>query len=224
MALDVNYLYQFALKLIKKNQSGSLTSIEFAYHWNDAQGSYQDDLLGRFQARNNGKEGPNTGLIENETILTKLNPFTIPITLTITAGQATKPTDFIYTLALRINGFKVFQVDKDEIWSMNDDVIDPPSIAEDSYYYAEYGNYYKFFPDTVTEAELDYIGTPTDVLWNFTFDGNGRQVYTSAGSVQPVWDNNSSREITKRMLTNLGVSYKDADFMNFGKSVQATGE
>lgn len=224
MALSVDYLYQFALKLIRKNQSGSLTSVEFSYHWNDSQGSYQDDLLGRFQARNNGKEGTNTGLIENETILTKLNPFTKPTTLTIAGGQATKPTDFIYTLALRINNAKVFQVSKDQIWAMLDDVIDPASIAEDSYYYAEYQDYYKFYPDTVTAAELDYIATPTDVLWNFTFDGQGRQVYNSVGSVQPAWDNNSCREITKRMLTNIGVSYKDADFMNFGKSVQLTGE
>lgn len=224
MALSVNYIYEFVLKLIRKNQSGSLTSVEFAYHWNDAQGSYQDDLLGRFQARNNGKEGPNTGLIENETILTKLTPFTIPTTLTITAGQAVKPTDFIYTLALRINNAKVFQVDKDQIWSMLDDVIDPPSVAEDNYYYAEYLNYYKFYPNTVTEVELDYIATPVDVLWNYTFDSNQRQVYSVSGSVQPVWDNNSCREISKRMLTNLGVTFKDADFMNFGKSVQLTGE
>jgi|SRR6185369_1973482 len=223
MSLSVDYVYKFALRLIRKNQSGSLSSTEFAYHWNDAQGSYQDDLLGRFQARNNGKEGPNTGLIENETILTKLNPFTILVPLTISSGQATKPTDFIYTLALRINGFKVYQVDKDEIWSMNDDVIDPPSIPENSYYYAEYGNIYKFFPNTVTAAELDYIATPTDVFWNYQFDSDERQVYNPTGSSQPQWDNNSCREITKRMLTNLGVSFKDSDFLNFGEKVVTTG-
>jgi hypothetical protein len=224
MSLSVDYVYQFALKLIRKNQSGGISSTEFAYQWNDAQATYMDDLLGRFQARNNGKEGPNTGLIENETIQTKLNPFSISTPLSISGGVCVKPDNFIYTLALRINGVKVFQVDRDEIGAMNDDVIDPPSISDNSYYYTEYGNQYKFFPPAVTAAELDYIVAPTDVFWAWTPDGQGRQVYDAANSTQPQWDNNSCREITKRMLTNIGVSLKDADFANFGKSVITTGE
>ncbi len=72
MALTVDYIYNFALTLIKKNQAGGLKSKDFERQWNDAQGSYQDDMLGRFQARNNGKTGVNTGLIEDETVLQKL--------------------------------------------------------------------------------------------------------------------------------------------------------
>ena len=37
MALTVNDLYVFTQKLIRKNQSGSLTSTEFNTFWNDAQ-------------------------------------------------------------------------------------------------------------------------------------------------------------------------------------------
>lgn len=224
MALSVDYLYKFVLNLIKKNQAGGVSSTEFAYHWNDAQASYQDDLLGRFQARNTGKEGANTGLIENETILTKLTPFTLPTTLTVSSGKATKPTDFIFTLALRINDEKVYQIDKDEIYWVKKNVIDPPSIAANSYYYTEYENYYSILPDTVTSVDLDYIIAPTNVVWGFTFDSEGRQVYNAGTSIQSKWDNNSNREITKRMLTNLGVSFKDKDFEEFGKSVQLMGE
>jgi len=224
MALSVNDIYQFALSLIKKNQAGGLKSTDFARHWNDAQATYQDDLLGRFQAKNTGKEAANTGLIQNETILTKLSPFITPVTLVIAAGQSTKPTDFIYTMALRINNVKVFKVDHDAIWAMLEDVIDPASVSDDSYYYVEYQNYYKFYPNTVTSAELDYVATPTDVVWGFTLDADDRQVYSAGTSVQPQWDNNSCREITKRMLTNLGVGFKDADFANFGSKVQSMGE
>lgn len=223
MALSVDDLYQFTLNLIKKNQAGSLTSTEWARHWNDTQSSYQDDLLGRFQSKNVGKEGGNTGLIENETIMTKLTPFIFPVTLSISAGQAIKPTGFIYTLALRINNTKVFQVDHDEVWAMLSDVIDPPSVTDDSYYYTEYQNYYKFYPNTVTSVDLDYIKTPNNVVWGFTIVG-GRQVYDAGTSTQSQWDDNSNREITKRMLTNLGVAYKDQDFLNFGRSTQITGE
>ena len=224
MALSTDYLYKFSLRLIKKNQAGGLTSLEFADHWNDAQGTYQDDLAGRFQARSNGKTGANTGLIENETILQKLSPFIEPVTLTISGGAATKPLGFIYRMGLRINGYDVYKINYNQISNVNHSVIDPPSEDDDMYYVVEYKDYYKFFPDTVTSAELDCMNTPPNIVWGYTFDADGRQVYNSGASTQPLWDNNSCREITKRMLTNIGVSFKDADFLNFGKSVQLTGE
>ena len=168
--------------------------------------------------------GGNTGLIENETIEQKLAPFTKTDTIVVTGGNGPKPTDFIYLLALRIGGKEVRHVNKNQIATVNDSVVDPPSISDESYYYTPYMNYYSFLPNTVTSADIDYIATPVDVIWGFTLDGNGRQVYDGGASVQPQWDSNSCREITKRMLTNLGVAYKDQDFSQFGKSVQLTGE
>ena len=108
MALTIDYLYKFGLALMKKNQAGGLSATEFGFQWGDAQNSYMSDLLGRFQARSNGKEGNNTGLIQNETIMTKLNPFTISVQIPIATGVGAKPSDFIYTLALRINNAPVF--------------------------------------------------------------------------------------------------------------------
>jgi hypothetical protein len=229
MSLSVDYCYQFALKLIKKNQAGGLASKDFEYQWNDAQGSYQDDLLGRFQARSNGKTGINTGLIEDETILQKLAPFTKPVNLTIASGNADKPIDFVYRLALRVNGVDAYKINPGQIANVNASAIDTPSTTTDTYYFVEYEDYYYFLPRTlptvsITTAQLDYIKTPENVIWGYTFDANGRQVYNPGTSVQPSWDNNSCREITKRMLTNLGVAFKDNDFANFGKSVQMTGE
>lgn len=224
MALTVDYLYNFALKLIRKNQSGSLSADDFAKHWNDASSSYFDDILGRFQSRNTGKEGANTGLIQNKTLLQKLAPFTKEDTLTIAAGETDKPTDFAYELALRIGGKDVIHINHDQKAAVANNVIDPPSEANGKYYVTEFENYYSFLPTTVTSVDIDYIRFPVDIKWGYTFDSNGRQVYASGSSTQPEWDNNSCREITKRMLTNIGISLKDNDFLNFGKSVQATGE
>jgi hypothetical protein len=108
-------------------------------------------------------------------------------------------------------------------------VIDPPSTSSPSsispsLYFSEYQNYYSVLPITLTSIQLEYIARPNDVLWGFTFDMDDRQVYNEGASIQPQWDNSSCREITKRMLTNLGVAFKDNDFVNFGKSVQLTGE
>ncbi len=224
MSLSVDYLYQFCLSLMKKNQAGGLKSTDFYYQFNDAQSSYQSDLLGRFQARNNGKEGNNTGLIENKTILTKLTPFTKPTTLTAVNGDVEKPSDFVYTMALRIGDEKIFQIDKDQIYWVNKSVIDPPSIDDNSYYYTEYQNYYRLLPNTVTSIDLDYISTPENVVWGYTFDADGRQIYNAGTSVQSRWDDNSNREIVKRMFKNLGVSFKDNDFATFGQQVINSGE
>lgn len=230
MALSVDYLYNFILRLIKKNQAGGLKSTDFEIQFNDAQGSYQDDLLGRFQMRSNGKTGLNTGLIEDETILQKLSPFIVPYQFTISGGTAGKPDGLIYRLSMRINGKDCFKINHNQISNVNDNVIDPPDTAGTTYF-VEYGKtldnpngYYLFLPNTVTSGELDYITTPPDIKWGYTWNSKGQQVYNSGLSIQPLWDNNSIREIVKRMLVTLGVSFKDNDFVNFGKSVQMTGE
>jgi hypothetical protein len=224
MALSVDYVYKFALGLIRKNQSAGLIRTDFQFFWNDAQASYMDDLVGRFQGRSNTKEGANTGLIQDETIIAKLTPFMIPVTIPVVGGQAIKPTDFIYTLAMRVGIYKVYQIDKDEIQDVLGSVITPPSISKNKYYFTEYGNYYKLYPAEVTSIDVDYIQTPPDIVWNFSFDANNNEVYNSVGSVDPKWSNNSCREITKRMLKVIGVSFADQDFEGFGQSVQTTGE
>lgn len=223
MALSVDYLYKFCLRLIRKNQSGSLSSLDFNDFWSAEQCAYMDDMVGRFQSRSNGKTGMNTGLIENETILQKLAPFIQPVSLTIASGVVDKPLGFIYRLGMRINGYDAHKINYNQIANVNHSVIDPPSVADDMYYFVEYQNYYKFLPNTVTSAELDCMNTPAAVVWAYTFDSDDRQVYNSAASVQQIWDNSSAREITERMLTKIGVSFKDVDFSNFGKSVTLTG-
>jgi hypothetical protein len=224
MAWSTNDIYKFLLYQTRKNQSSSLSATDLFYAWNSEQSGYQSDLLGRFQKLANSKEGINTGLIENETIMTKLAVFTQTTSIPVVVGQAPKPSDFVYALALRINGAKVFKINQDEIWAMNEDIIDPPSIAANSYYYAEYQLYYSIFPAAATPLQLDYIQQVTDIVWGFTFDGNNRQVYNPATSVQPLWGQNSIVEITKRTLDSLGISYKDQDFEQAGKSTQLTGE
>lgn len=225
MALSVDYLYKFMLFIIRKSQAGGLSSTEFGYAWNDAQNSYQDDLLGRFQPNPGVKTGSNTGLIENETVLTKLAPFTVYTTITITAGIGNRPADFIYLLSLRVNGFPCEYYQKDQKAFIDNSSIDPPSTVNNQYYYTEVLQTYRFLPQALTvNGEIDYIKTPPDVSWAYTLDGDGRQVYDAGSSIQSLWDDHSNREITKRALKVLGVSFKDSDFANFGQSIQNTGE
>jgi len=222
MALTVDDIYQFTLNLIKKNQAGPIGSVVWARHWNNQQAAYMDDLLGRFQRMSNGKAGTNTGLIENETISQKLAPFTKKATIVVAAGDGNKPSGFIYKLGLRVNGADVRIIRHNQIATVNNNVIDAPSVTTNTYYAVSYEGYYTFLPNTVTESILDYIVAPTDVFWNYSVVSS-RQVYNSVGSSQPQWDNNSCREITQRVLNTLGVSFKDGDFASFGNRVVNTG-
>lgn len=224
MSLSVDYNYKYVLNLIRKNQAGGLPSEEFENYWNGESSAYQDDLLGRFQVRSNGKTGNNTGLIENETILQKLSPFISHIPLTITGGVATKPIDFVYRLSLMINGYNCYKINYNQRDAIINSVIDPPSITDNTYYFLEYINTYEFLPVTVTSAILDYVSTPPDIKWGFIYNSDGRRIYNSGTSVQPLWGNSSCREICKRVLNSIGVSFKDADFEGFGKEAITTGE
>jgi hypothetical protein len=224
----VNTIYGFLKFLIRKNQAGSISATDFFYVWNAEQSTYQQDLIGNWHRINNTKEGNNIGLIQSEVIMNDLAPFIIHYTGNINSGTGNKPGDLIYTLALRINNTKVFQVNHDQIWAVKDDVIDPPDVSEDSYYYSEYSSggqlYYSFLPATVTQFELDYVAACVDVVWGFTFDSNQRQVYDVGTSTQPQWQQPQIIEITKRTLKNLGVSFKDQDFSQFGQSNIQTGD
>lgn len=221
--MTVDQIYQLCLKLIRKNQAGSLSASDFNSLWSAEQCAYMEDMLGHFQRGANGKTGANTGLVLNQQTITKLSPFIKPATIVVAAGQGPKPADFQYELLLRVNGHGVTHLNHDQIPSVNDSVIDMPSSANDAYYCVEYLGYYYFLPSSVTSASLDYISTPIDVVWGYTFDGSGRQVYSSGTSVQPLWGSPDCREITKRMLKSIGVALSSKDFENFGESVIEKG-
>ena len=139
---SVNDIFSLTKFLLRKNQSGSISASNLFYAWNSEQTSFFQDLAGRWQNRNNGKSGQNTGLIENETILTKLAPFTTPVSLDITSGNSDKPADFFYRLALRINGVDCLKINHNQIANVNASVIDPPSVTDNKFYFVEYEDYF----------------------------------------------------------------------------------
>lgn len=226
---SVDNIYKLFKFLMRQNQSGSISTTDFFNAWNTEQNAYFSDELGKWQNRNNGKSGNNTGLIMNETIMTDLAAFTIPGSVTIASGVATKPSDFIYGLARRLDDGTsenlVTKINHGQIWYVNNDVIDPPSVTDGTYYIIEYEDYYKVLPDTATgDLLLDYIAQPVDVIWGYTWDAQNRKVYNAGLSIQPQWKTPTIIQITKRALTSFGVSYKDKDFENFGKANTATGD
>lgn len=224
MALSVDYIYKYLLDLMLKNQAGGLGNEQFERYWNGEQAAYQNDLLGPFQARNNGKAGANTGLIQNETIMQKLTPFISKMVLLLASGTAKKPTDFIYRLSLQIDDHDCKKINYNQRATVLVSVIDPPSAATQTYYFLEYEDYYEFLPSVVSDPVLDYIKTPPNIKWGFDFDADGQHIYNDGTSIQPLWNSNDCREICKRVMKTIGVAFKDNDFASFGNSVIKDGD
>jgi hypothetical protein len=223
MPWSVDNIYSYIRFLTNKNQAGGISATDLFNAWNAEQSQYHQDLVGRWQKQNNTKTGIMSGLVEDEITISALAPFIVPVTIPIAGGLGFKPTDYVYGVALRINGAKVFSVSHDMVFAVNEDVIDPASEVDNSYYYTEYLSYFSFLPATVTSFDLDYVAETTDIVWAFTLDGNKRQVYNPATSVQPKWNKNTVIEITKRTLKGFGLHFDSREFENFGESNIQTG-
>lgn len=230
MAWTTDNIYNFLLFLIDKNQESEVSPNDFFYAWNSESSTMQQDLLGRWQARANGKTGANIGMIKDEAITLQLQPFTISVPLVFASGFAPLPNDFVYHLALTIANKKVYHFNKDQRYAIMDSVIDPPSQSDGSYYYTEYnlsaagGGTYELLPGISVTAKLDYIQAVRDIKWAFTPSVSGQDVYDSVNSVQPQWGQNQIIEITKRVLKQMGVTFKEQDFAAYGESIITKGD
>lgn len=224
MPWSVDNIYSYTKFLTNKNQSGGISATDLFNAWNGEQAMFHQDRVGRWQKQNVTKTGIMSGMVEDELTISQLAPFIIPGTIAIAGGMGFKPADYIYGMALRINGAKVFSVTHDTIYAVNDDVIDPPSILDDRYYYTEYLTYFLFMPSAVTTFNLDYVAETNDIVWGFTLDADGRPVYNPATSIQPKWNKNTVIEITRRTMKSFGLHFDSREFENFGQSNIQTGD
>jgi len=227
--MTVDYAYKYILWQMNKNQAGSLSATEFGYLFNSEQIAMMNDLLGVWQRNNNSKQGNLTGLIENQTILNKLLPFTGKTIVEVSGGVCFLPDPYVYILSFTYLGHKVFYLTKDQLYNMKTDVIDPPSVADNKYYFTDIfdglDKRFLIYPAiSITSGELPilyYVSEPSPVLWDYTIV-SGRQVYNPLTSFQPLWDELTAQEICNRCLKKLGVHFKDGDFVNYGNSVIQT--
>lgn len=223
---SVDDIYQFSNQLINKAQMQTYEPDALFYIWNSEQRAYYLDLLGRWQRNSNGKNGANTGLIENNVILEKLSSFMVKYYPTLAVdGIFPDPDNIIQFLAVRVNGFQCKEIRHDQIAFINNSVIDGPSVADNRYYYVRAGRIITIYPTTVSSGvEEDVLIDCVDIKWAFIDDPvTGLPVYDPGNSVQPQWNNFDIQEITARTMKKLGVHFSDRDFQNYGASVINTG-
>jgi hypothetical protein len=82
---------------------------------------------------------------------------------------------------------------------------------------------FQFYPITIGTVTLNYIKEAPSIVWAYT-TVNGRPVYSSGTSVQPVWDNVDLLEIIARALKLVGVSLQIGQVEQYANQVTQQGQ
>jgi hypothetical protein len=220
--MNVNDMYRICQFAVNKAQNGYLTPSEFNLTINQAQVSYQDYLLGEFQQYQYGRPQARINYSQNENIRQRLSPLITSATLTINgSGESAYPADYVQADTVITTAFnRVRFVQQDALYSYYNSQIDP--IATNPIYLLEPTGF-QFYPVTLGSAILTYVKDAPEIVWAYT-TVNGRPVYSSGTSVQPVWDNVDLLEIIARALKLIGLNLQDGQVQQYANQVTQTGQ
>lgn len=222
--MNVNDMYRICQYAINKAQNGYLTSSEFNLLAEQAQVSYTDYLVGEFQQYQYGRPQARISYSENSNIRQRITPLLNITTLSIDGtGFAAYPTGYLQTDSMiKIANFsRVRFVEQDRLYSYMNSTIDPIS-SNPIYMLVKDG--FQFYPINSSTATLSYLKTPPLIVWGYTLDGNGRQVYSAGSSTQPVWGDLDLLDIISRILKLVGVNLQNGQIEQYANQVTQMGQ
>lgn len=89
---------------------------------------------------------------------------------------------------------------------------------------AFYDTYIQIYPKSLQRANLTYLKVPTTPKWAYTNDNNGRPVYDSANSVDIDAPDDMINDIATRLLSYLGISIRDINFVQYQETLKQKGD
>lgn len=217
-------VYVLMMYILNKNQQGYFGPADFFTAINQGQRSYQSWLLGSFQTYTPGRPISKVELGQNSVVRQRLSPTIYKVVLTIDgSGNSNYPADYIQTDSMYTStgNKRIRNVQQNSLDSNINSVIDP--IATNPIYLIE-DTKFQFYPVTTATAKLSYVGDAPDIVWGFTLDVNGREVYDAGTSVQPVWSNAAMLDIIERALKIVGVNLQSGAVMNYAKEINILGQ
>lgn len=221
--MTVDEVYSIMRFIARKNQLESLSPVEFQHSFNVAQRNYYDFLVGRVEQYRYDKPTPRVGLNMTDNVVSRLTPFQLTATVSVTTGTANKPADFNKLLAMTTPlNYEVKRIEQDRLANRLNDSIDP--VNEQNAFYVEQSTSWTIYPTSLATVSVRYLKIPTNVVWGYTLDGSGRPVYNPVSSTNPVWKDNDIDEIVGRALKILGVSIKENVLISYGQGVINAGE
>jgi len=221
--MTVDTVYRIMRFIARKNQLASLSPQDFQDSFNSAQRNYYDFLVGRLEQYRYDSPKPRVGIAMTDNVMSRLTPFQQSATVSVTSGVATKPVDFNKLLSmLTPSNTRVSRYEENRIAERLADSIDP--VDEENAFFVEKNGEWAVYPDDLASVTVSYLTLPTDVVWAYTLDGNGRPVYTPTGSVNPLWYDNDIDELIGRACKILGISIKENALVSYGQGVLQNGE
>ena len=221
--MTVDAVYRIMRFIARKNQLASLSPQDFQDSFNSAQRNYYDFLVGRLEQYRYDSAKPRVGIAMTDNVVSRLTPFQQTDTISVVAGDVTKPADFNKLLSMSTpNGSRVYRYEENRLAERLQDSIDP--VDEDNAFFVEDNGKWVVYPDDLASVTVKYLSLPTDVIWDYTLDGQGRPVYDPTGSVDPLWMDNDIDELIGRACKILGISIKENALVSYGQGVLQNGE
>lgn len=215
-------IYDAVCYIINKHQGGHLSAAEFNQNFRVAEMHHMDFLVGELRRYQPGRPVPIVGIGMSKKINEALAPFrkTIPIN-TGTTGEVPKPNNISIVEAMYKNdGNPIRPVQAEELSEVLQNTI---VKIEDHPRYVEYNTYWMVYPNNLGTGIATVIENPPHSKYAVTVV-NGREVYDSSNSIDPIWKNGDVVEIIGRMLKTIGVNLKDGEVMQYAQSVINQGE
>ena len=222
--MTVDFCYKIMNYVMNKNQQGNLPPDKFNAIINQGQYSFIDYLLGEFQQYQYGRAQARVEFGQNRTVRQRLTPVIYGYNLTVdSTGFAPYPGDYQTVDAMwSFYGYnRIRYAQQNSLDSYVNSVIDP--VATNPVYLIEMDGF-RFFPNDIAQAKLNYVKVPDKIIWAYTLDANGRPVYDPVNSVDPVWYDTDCLEIIARALKMVGVNLQSAAILQYANDVKMNGQ
>ncbi len=178
---------------------------------------------------------------ERQQITDKILPFIKKeiIDIDFTTGRMLYPSDYVDAVAIRafdpvelaaalcsddppnynaIRQIKVKVIDNDELGDRLTSLVVNPTQARPIAVF--YDSYLQFYPVSVGSAILEYLRQPIDVVWGFTLDIYGLEVYDPTTSVNFEFDWKMTNELIVKICEYFGVSVREQDLVQYSIGMQ----
>lgn len=222
---DINTCYKIVLLATDKNRSqGYVSPQDFNLAFNQAQRSYESYLLGSFQTYRPGRPISQVELGQNSDVRQRLSPIIYGYNLNVdTTGFSPYPGDYLQTDAMwTLYGYnRVRFIGQEQLYSVYGSVIDPYQTTP---FYVLEDNGFRFFPQSLENARLNYVRNVPDAVWGYVDGPHGEPVYDPTRSTQPVWDDASILEVLTRALAIIGVNLQLGVVSQYAEIIKREGQ
>lgn len=211
--MNINEMHQRFITLKREGQGAYHTAEEIDRFLNDA---------------SNDKFNEEKRLFElNGYISDNLANFKTKATVTLTAGLGDKPADYDYrTNAATISGTPSLNNLKIEIVPEGEWIerlADPIDVVSATRPICAIRGQIEVSPSSLASMKLYYLKRPANMVFGYTTDGDGNNIYDSGSSTDSDWPDSTHMDIIIRGLVYAGVAMTD-ELMTRVKSLKRQTE